>query len=86
MREADQKTTPITILRIAAVRARVGLSQSKVYELMASGKFPRPVQLSVRCVGWPQHEIEDWLQERIAERAIPTERKRRRRGTFESAG
>jgi len=38
---------------------------------MAAGRFPKPVRLSTRCVGWPADEVDAWLRERITERAAP---------------
>jgi len=32
------------------------------------GRFPPPVALGVRAVGWVEAEIEEWIRERIAER------------------
>lgn len=77
-------SAPVQILRIKAVRERVGLSQSIIYTLMAAGRFPKQVQLSTRCVGWPADEIDAWLRERITERAAP-QQKHRRRSPMEAA-
>jgi prophage regulatory protein len=59
---------PIRILRIAAVRERTGLATSSIYKLMSTDDFPRPVPLGERSVGWPEHEVDDWVTNRIAER------------------
>ena len=58
-------TEPIRlILRRPAVEAKVGLSRSAIYLLMAKGLFPRPVKLSTRAVGWRAADIDAWLQSR----------------------
>lgn len=41
-----------TILRLPQVKLRVGLSRSSIYLAVFQGKFPRPVSLGVRAVGW----------------------------------
>ncbi len=52
------------ILRRPVVEALTGLSRSTIYQLMADGRFPRPVQLGPRAVGWRQSEIADWIARR----------------------
>lgn len=56
------------ILRLAAVRDRTGLSTSTIYQYMTDGKFPRPIPLGGRSVGWVESEIQSWLAERLAAR------------------
>jgi len=56
---------PHTILRLPAVRVTTGLSRSSIYQGIADGTFPRPVNLGRRAVGWLELEIQEWLQRRI---------------------
>lgn len=58
----------IRILRRRDVQTRTGLSRSAVYQQMAEGTFPRSVALGARAVGWLEHEIDGWLENRIAAR------------------
>jgi prophage regulatory protein len=60
-----------SILRLPAVKARVGLSRSAIYLAVSRAEFPPPVQLGSRAVGWLESEIDEWIRERI-------ERSRRR--------
>ena len=53
-------------LRRPAVLALTGLSTTTIYDLMAKGKFPRPVKLTGRAVAWPESKISDWLASRQA--------------------
>ena len=55
------------VLRLPTVRQRTGLGRSTIYSRIALGKFPRPIRLSARCVGWLENDIEAWLDERITE-------------------
>jgi prophage regulatory protein len=57
-------TIQIGVLRLPAVTQKVGLSRSTIYLLMQRGEFPRPVQLSLRAVGWYQTDVDAWLQSR----------------------
>jgi prophage regulatory protein len=56
------------ILRLRDVRERIGLGTSSIYSLMAADKFPRPVQLGIRAVGWIEDEIDAFVAQRVAER------------------
>ena len=47
---------------------RVGLGSSFIYLLIQRGDFPKPVHLGKRAVGWPEAEVNAWLEERLAQR------------------
>ena len=66
-RNERETNPPIRILRLPEVMARTGLSRSTIYARLAQGRFPRPVSLGGRAVGWIEAEIDAWLRERIAE-------------------
>lgn len=53
------------ILRLPALKARVGLSRSSIYLRVSQGDFPRPVQLGPRAVGWVESEVEAWLTRQV---------------------
>ena len=54
-----------TILRLPAVQSRTGLSRSTIYQRVAEGSFPKPINLGARAVGWVESEISDWLTQQI---------------------
>jgi prophage regulatory protein len=58
---------PQAILRLPVVKARTGLSRSTIYLQVAEGKFPKPIALGPRCIGWIETEIEGWIEQRIAD-------------------
>jgi prophage regulatory protein len=64
---------PIGILRRPQVEERTGLSRSTIYARMQFGTFPRPILLGDRAVGWLEHEIDDWIDQRIRQ-SRPTTR------------
>jgi prophage regulatory protein len=77
-------------LRLPEVEAVTGLKRSQIYEDILDGRFPAPVPLGERAVGWIEDEVAAWLDARIAERdAELTEREgetaRRREGPMTSA-
>jgi prophage regulatory protein len=55
-----------TILRRPDVEKRCGLSRSTIYQLMTEGRFPRPLRLGKRAVGWRESDVAGWLE------ALPT--------------
>jgi prophage regulatory protein len=56
-----------TILRLPAVKTRTGLSRSTIYLRVAEGRFPKPISLGARAVGWVDAEVEAWLAGQIEE-------------------
>ena len=53
------------ILRLPEVIARTGLSRSSIYLRVSKGVFPKSVSLGWRSVGWLEHEIDEWLEEKV---------------------
>jgi prophage regulatory protein len=45
-----------------------GLQTSTIYEMMASGAFPKNVRIAPRLCVWRETEIAAWQKARIAER------------------
>lgn len=56
------------ILRRPDVERVTGLPRSSLYDLVAKGKFPAPIRLSPRAVGWLEQDIADWQKARIEAR------------------
>ena len=56
------------ICRLPDVKAQTGLSRSTLYAMMADGRFPKPMKLGERAVGWAEAEIVAWLESRKAAR------------------
>lgn len=53
------------VLRLPAVIARTGLSRSGVYQKIKLGRFPKPIAIGSRAVGWLDHEVAAWIDSRI---------------------
>ena len=56
-----------SILRLPEVMSSTGLSRSTIYLRMAQGRFPAPISLGGRAVGWIDSEVDAWLANQIAE-------------------
>ena len=55
----------ITILRLPQVKIKVGLSRSSIYSAVAEKRFPPPVHLGLRAIGWLESEVDEWLTEQV---------------------
>ncbi len=61
----QKKQGQVRFLRLPEVLARTGLSGSTIYVRLDQGRFPRPVSLGARAVGWIEAEVDEWIRERI---------------------
>lgn len=59
---------PIVLIRQPEVLRRTALSRATLYEMMAAGRFPKPLKVADRINCWPEAEIDAWIAARIAER------------------
>jgi prophage regulatory protein len=55
-------------LRIWQVGTKTGLSEPTIWRLSASGKFPKPIKISKGCTVWFEHEIDELVDAKAAER------------------
>ena len=62
----QKKQGQVRFLRLPEVLARTGLSRSTIYVRLDQGRFPRPVSLGARAVGWIEAEVDAWMRERVA--------------------
>jgi len=61
----QQNSPQERILRLPQVKALTGLGRSSIYAKIKDGSFPKHINLSARCVGWLESEINSWVAERI---------------------
>ena len=54
----------IKIFRLPGVVERTGLSPATVWRLVRAGRFPAPIRLGVRAVGWRRADIQTWVASR----------------------
>jgi prophage regulatory protein len=54
------------VVRLPEVRRMTGLGRSTIYRLQADHHFPQRIKLGIRAVGWLEHEVQEWLANRIA--------------------
>ena len=52
-------------LRMPVVKEITGLARSTIYLLISQDRFPKPISLGERAVGWLESELHEWQQERV---------------------
>ena len=62
-------TAPTRLLRPRDVAARIGLSKVTIYRLERAGQFPKSIQLSRGAIAWRETDIEQWIDQREADRS-----------------
>jgi prophage regulatory protein len=60
----NQEPTPVddTMLDMRDVVRMTGLSESTIKRMFNDGRFPKPLHLSPRRIGWPARQVKDWLR------------------------
>lgn len=61
----------LKILRPREVIAKIGLSSMQLWRLRKANRFPKPVRLGSNSVGYLEHEVDEWIRQRAAEREAP---------------
>jgi prophage regulatory protein len=58
------------VISFAGLKSEKGIGYSSVWvrELIAAGKFPKPIRLGANRVGFIEAEIDQWLRDCAAER------------------
>lgn len=66
-RPSERRTgEPIRFIRASEIAARLGVARATIYGWVEAGRFPPPIHLSPRVVGWIRSEFEEWVHNRIA--------------------
>jgi len=54
-------------IRLSEVQRRTGYSKAWIYRLMSQKRFPSSVKIGSRAIAFVESEIDEWINERIAE-------------------
>ena len=54
-------TTGDALLRMTEVKRRVGLGKTKIYAMIAEGKFPKPHRVTAPAVRWSARDFDRWV-------------------------
>lgn len=50
-----------SLIRLADVKRRTGLSRTTIYKKVGQGKFPKPTPISEGLVAWYESDIDTWV-------------------------
>ena len=59
----------VNIIRLPQTIQKTGLSRSTIYSLIARGEFPQKIQLATRSIGFLESEVNDWIENKLSQRA-----------------
>ena len=54
------------IIRTEDLTRRLGLSRATIFRNVKAGRFPTPIKISQRAIGWRIDEVEAWIAARAA--------------------
>lgn len=57
----------MTLIRLPEALRRTGLGKAWIYKLIAQKRFPQPVKIGSRAIAFVESEIDEWINQRIAE-------------------
>ena len=63
--DAGAPSKALRLLRLPSVEDRTGLRHSQIHALERRGQFPARVNISTRAAGWLEHEIDQWIADRV---------------------
>jgi prophage regulatory protein len=55
------------LIRLPEVQRRTGYSKAWIYHMMSSVAFHQPVKIGSRAIAFIESEIDEWINQRIAE-------------------
>lgn len=56
-----------SLIRLAEVQRRTGYSKAWIYRLLKENRFPQSVKIGSRSIAFVESEVDDWINQRIAE-------------------
>jgi prophage regulatory protein len=61
-------TDKLKIIKLPKVMEMTTFCRTTIYRLIEKGKFPKQIKLAERSSGWLEHEVLDYLDDRINSR------------------
>lgn len=62
------------LMRLPEVEKTTGMKKSTIYKMVSEGLFSQPVRISRRMVAWPESVCLQWVQDRIKEASLNTDK------------
>ena len=57
------------IIRTEDLTRRLGLSRATIFRNVKAGRFPAPIKISQRAIGWRIDDVEAWIAAQAASEA-----------------
>lgn len=55
------------LIRLSEVMKRTSFSRAWLYRLLKEERFPKPVKIGIRSIAFVESEVDQWINERIAQ-------------------
>lgn len=55
------------LIKMPETMRRTALGKAWIYKLISQGRFPQPVKIGTRAIAFIESEIDEWINQRIAE-------------------
>lgn len=62
--------TQNTFIKLPEVKRRTTLSTTEIYRRLEAGTFPKQIKLGAKAVAWLEHEVQAWIDDRVAESKV----------------
>ena len=59
-----------SFIRLPEVQRRTGYSKAWIYRLLKEQRFPQSVKIGSRAIAFIESEIDEWIDQRIAESRV----------------
>lgn len=66
-KQTNQKTPTHRLIKRPTVESMTTLSTSEIYRRIEAGTFPAQIKLGTKAVAWLEHEVNDWINQTIAQ-------------------
>ena len=57
----------LRLIRKRQVLSKTGLGRSTLHEMIRAGRFPAQVPIGPKSVAFLEHEVDAWIEQRVAE-------------------
>ena len=59
------------ILSRPEIMKLLGVSDVTLWRMTREGRFPKPIRIGTRRIGWPEEIVQAWIEERVEEANSP---------------
>ena len=66
---AQDKPKPVKLLPTKVIAERLGVTRSCVHQMARDGRLPPFVRVTDRAVGLPEHELDAFIEAKLAARS-----------------